>query len=186
MGIARKRYYVCKCRESAKPSPFLFAASFLYRFVSLVLFLTTSLFVFLQEDTRKRYDAFVKKLLDVHVVMTGVRDLKERETQKQYDEALQRERGNRQRLIDIHSAELNAAIVLTERKTERAWEKISGKLQSQVGVLQTQAAQFELQRVRQERQWSNKEQHAKGIELKLRADLTVMDRLSCWPNFFIL
>jgi hypothetical protein len=114
-----------------------------------------------------------------HAVMTSVKDLKERETQKQYDEALQRERGNRQRLVDIHSAELNAAIVLTERKTDRAWKQICVKLQSQVGVLQTQVAQFELQRVQQERQWITKEQHAKGIEVKLRADLTVKDHLSC-------
>ena len=114
-----------------------------------------------------------------HAVMTSVKDLKERETQKQYDEALQRERGNRQRLVDIHSAELKAAIVLTERKTDRAWEQICAKLQFQVGVLQTQVAQYELQRVRQERQWRTKEQHATGIEVKLRADLTVKDHLYC-------
>ena len=114
-----------------------------------------------------------------HAVMTSVKDLKQRETQKQYDEALHRERGNRQRLVDVHSAELNAAIVTTERKTDRAWDKVCAKLQSQVGVLQTQVAQYELQRVQQQRQWTTKENHAKGIEVKLRADLTVKDDLSC-------
>jgi hypothetical protein len=78
-----------------------------------------------------------------HAVMLSIKDLKERETQKLYDEALQRERGNRQRLVDIQSAQLNTA--------DRGWEKIYAKLQSQVGVLQTQVAQYELQRVRQDR-----------------------------------
>ena len=118
-------------------------------------------------------------LMAKHAVMTSVKDLKARETQKQYDEVLQRERGNRQRLVDIHSAELNSAIVLTERKTDRAWENICANLQCQVDVLQTQVAQYKLQRLRQERQWTSKEQHAKGNEVKLRADLTVQDHLSC-------
>ncbi len=82
---------------------------------------------------------------------------------------MHRERGNRQRLVDIHSAELNAAIVTTERKTNTAWYKVCAKLQSQLGVLETQVAQYELQRGRQERKSSTKEQHAIGIEGKLRA-----------------
>ena len=65
MGIARKKYYFFKFRESAQPLPFFFIACFLYLSVYLVLFLTPSLFVFLQEDTRKRHDGLVKKLLDV-------------------------------------------------------------------------------------------------------------------------
>ncbi len=135
---------------------------------------------------RIEHDEAVKVLTDAnaglmakHAVMLNVKDLKERDTQKLYDEALQRERGNRQRLVDIQRAQLNTAIVSTERKTDRGWEKICAKLQSQVGVLQPQVAQYELQRVRQDRRWSTKEQHAKEIEVKLRADLTVKDILSC-------
>jgi hypothetical protein len=71
------------------------------------------------------------------------------ETQRQYDGALQRERGNRQRVVDIHTAELQQDIVRAERKNDRAWGKVCAQLQLQLGVLQTQIAQYEIRRVRQ-------------------------------------
>ncbi len=108
-----------------------------------------------------------------HAVILSGKEQKAIETQKQYDDALQRERANRQRVIELHSKELQTTIVNTERKTDRAWDKVCDKLQSQVGALQTQVAHYELQRGREERKWASKEQQLMAIGDKLRADLTV-------------
>ena len=110
-----------------------------------------------------------------HAVMLSVQEQKERENLQQYEEALHRERENRHRSCEIQKEELKATIVNTERKSDRAWNKVCCKLQSQVGVLQTQVAQYELQRIRQDKTWATKEDHSLGIEARLRADLTVTE-----------
>ncbi len=93
-----------------------------------------------------------------HAAILSEKELKQDETQRQYDEALQRERANRKRQVDIQKEELHCAIMTTERNNDRAWEKVCGTLQSQLGELQTQVAQYQINRERQVKCWEAKEQ----------------------------
>jgi hypothetical protein len=92
---------------------------------------------------------------------------------------LQRERGNRQRVVEVHTAELKHAVITTERKNDKAWEKVCAELQAQLRVIQTQVALNEIQRGRQEKQWDATEQKLKGTISLLRVDLNVKGTLLC-------
>ncbi len=86
---------------------------------------------------------------------------------------MQRERAKRERVDEVHSKDLKQAISQTERKNDRAWGKVCSTLQSQLVVLQTQFAQYELQRVRQQAQWDFTESNYKTTALALRAEVIV-------------
>ncbi len=94
-----------------------------------------------------------------HAAICSGKEQKERKTQRLYEDALHRERSNRQRVEEVHSAELKHAIEITERKNDKAWGKVCAQLQSQLGLLQTQFAQYEIQRIRQEKQSTVKEEN---------------------------
>ncbi len=114
-----------------------------------------------------------------HAAICSGKEQKERETQRQYEDALHRERSNRQHVVEVHSAELKHAIETTERKNDRAWERVCAQLQSQLGLLQIKVAQYELQRVRQEKKWAAKEDNLKGIASQQRDEIIVTAKLSC-------
>ena len=96
------------------------------------------------------------------------------ETKTNYDAALLRERAKRERVQDVHSHDLLQAIKQTERKNDIAWERVCATLQSQLVVLQTQVAQFVLERVRLHAQWEVAEEQYKATASTLRAEVTVM------------
>jgi hypothetical protein len=114
------------------------------------------------------------------------KEQKEPDTQKQNDDALQRERANRQRVGEIQASELKHAIVTTERKNDKAWEKVCGQMQAQLRVLQTQVAQYEIQRVRQEKYWDATEQKLKGKVSLLQDELHVKGTLLISCTIFSL
>jgi hypothetical protein len=89
--------------------------------------------------------------LTKHAAICSGKEQKERETQRLYEDVLHRDLSNRQRVVEVHSAELKHAIEITERKNDKAWEKVCAQLQSQLGLLQTQVAQYEIQRIRQDK-----------------------------------
>ncbi len=114
-----------------------------------------------------------------HAAFCSAKEQKERDTQRQHDDALQRERANRQRVVEVHTSELKHAVFITERKNDKAWEKVCGQLQAQLRVIQTQVAQNEIQRGRQAKQWEATEQKLKGTISLLRVDLNVKGTLLC-------
>ena len=109
------------------------------------------------------------------------------ETKTNYEDALQRERAKRERVQDVHSDDVEQAILLTERKNDMAWQKVCAKLQSQLVVLQTQVAQFVLERVRLQADWDEAEDNYKATASTLRAEAAVTKPTrDCSLNFFIL
>ncbi len=116
-------------------------------------------------------------LIAKHEAFCSGKEQKERDTQRQNDDALQRERANRQRVGEIHASELKHAIVTTERKNDKAWEKVCGQMQAQLHVLQTQVAQYEIQRGRQQKHWEVTEQKLKGKVSLLQDELHVKETL---------
>jgi hypothetical protein len=99
---------------------------------------------------------------------------------------LLRERAKRERVLDVHSDDVQQAIINTERKNDIAWQKVCTTLQSQLVVLQTQVAQLELQRVRQQAQWEAAEHKYKATASTLRAEVTVTPTRNCFRHFLIL
>jgi hypothetical protein len=98
------------------------------------------------------------------------------ETKNNYEDALQRElakRERRERVQDVHSDAVEQAIIHTERKNDIAWQKVCAKLQSQLVVLQTQVAQFVLERVRLQAEWEVVEDNYKATASTLRAEVAV-------------
>jgi uncharacterized small protein (DUF1192 family) len=108
-----------------------------------------------------------------HVAAMHARDQKERDTQHKYDEAMERERSNRHRTVDVHSNELRHVQVVAERNSDKAWQKVCANLKSQLGVLQTDIARLHLERVRQQANWDDAEEASKLRASTLRAELTV-------------
>jgi hypothetical protein len=101
------------------------------------------------------------------------KEQKEQATQSKYEDAMQRERRNRQRLVDVHRTEVKNVQQQAERKSDRAWQKLCDNLQSQLGGLQTQVVQLELERLRLSRQWECKEEIQKRTASTLHASLEV-------------
>jgi hypothetical protein len=98
---------------------------------------------------------------------------KEHDTHSKYEDAMQRERRNRERLVDVHRTEVKNVQLQAERKSDRAWQKLCDNLQSQLGGLQTQVVQLELERIRLNRQWEDKEEILKRTASTLHASLEV-------------
>jgi hypothetical protein len=122
-----------------------------------------------------------------HVAAMHARDQKERDTQHKYDEAMERERSNWHRTVGVHSNELRHVQVVAERNSDKAWQNVCANLKSQLGVLQTQIARLQLERVRQQANWDDAEEASKLRASTLRAELTVSPTKSgCSCNFFIL
>jgi hypothetical protein len=108
-----------------------------------------------------------------HVAAMNARDHKERDTYNKYDEAMQRERSNRHCTVGVHSNDLRHVQLVAERNSDKAWQKVCDNLKSQLGVLQTQIAQLQLERLRQQANWDDKEEASKLRASILRAQLTV-------------
>ena len=121
-----------------------------------------------------------------HAAICSGKEQKERETQRQYEDALHRERCNRQRVEEVHSADLKHALETTERKNDKAWGKVCARLQSQIGLLQSQVAQYELQRISQDKQWTVKEENFERKASVQQAEIKVTAKLSCSSTIFIL
>ena len=98
---------------------------------------------------------------------------KEHATHSKYEDAMQRERRNRERLVDVHRTEVKNVQLQAERKSDRAWQKLCDNLQSQLGGLQTQVVQLQLERLRLNRQWEDKEEILKRTASTLHASLEV-------------
>lgn len=97
---------------------------------------------------------------------------------------MQRERAKRERVDEVHSNDVKQAVLQTERKNDKAWQKVCSTLQSQLVVLQTQLAQYELQRVRQQAQWDFTESNYKTTASALRTQVTVWHTRTLLPSFF--
>jgi hypothetical protein len=108
-----------------------------------------------------------------HEAVISIYEQKEKDTQKKYEEALQRERAKRERVDEVHSNDVKQAVLQTERKNDKAWQKVCSTLQSQLVLLQTQLAQCELQHVRRQAQWDFTESNYKTTGSALRAEVTV-------------
>jgi hypothetical protein len=112
-----------------------------------------------------------------HVATMNARDHKERDTQNKYDEAMQRERSNRHRTEGVHSNDLRHVQLVAERNSDKLWQKVCDNLKSQLGVLQTQIAQLQLECVRQQANWDDEEEASELRASTLRAQLTVRGSL---------
>ena len=121
-----------------------------------------------------------------HAAICSGKEQKERETQRLYEDVLHRDRSNRQRVVEVHSAELKHALETTERKNDKAWEKVCARLQSQIGLLQSQVAQYELQRIRTDKQWTVKEENFERKASVQQAEINVTAQLCCSSTIFIL
>jgi hypothetical protein len=101
------------------------------------------------------------------------KEQKVNETKNNYEDALLRERAKRERVQDVQSDAVQQAIIHTERKSDIAWQKVCATLQSQLVVLQTQVAQFVLERVRLQAQWEVAEDDYKATASTLRAEVAL-------------
>ena len=102
-----------------------------------------------------------------------LKEQKDSETKRNYEDALVRERAKRERVLDVRSDDVQLAITITERKNDIAWQKVCSTLQSQLVVQQTQVAQSELQRVRLQSKWDAVEATYIATASTLRGEVTV-------------
>ena len=113
-----------------------------------------------------------------------LKEQKDSETKRNYEDALVRERAKRERVLDVRSDDVQLAIAVTERKNDIAWQKVCSTLQSQLVVQQTQVAQLELQRVRLQSKWDAVEATYKATASTLRGEVTVRLSTILFSLFF--
>jgi hypothetical protein len=102
-----------------------------------------------------------------------LKEQKDSETKRNYEDALLRERAKRERVLDVRSDDVQLAITVTERKNDIAWHKVCSTLESQLVVQQTQVAQLQLQSVRLQSKWNAAQATYEATASTLRGEVTV-------------